>query len=211
MSTDVGIWLSALITIGLYSYLYKENPYFRVCEHMYLGLSLAHLAVMGFNNIKGVGFGALAEGQYLVLFPMVLGLLLFTRWSPKVSWLSRYSLAYLVGVAAGITITGVLEAGVIAQIRGAIQPLDGIESVLMLIFDVAAISVFFYILGSVSDQGRYVGGNTVGRVIEKASVLGRFVLMISFGAVFGTTVMARLGLFIPRLELLFRDWIHLIK
>ncbi len=167
---------------------------------MYLGLSLAHLAVMGFNNIKGVGFGALAGGQYLVLFPMVLGLLLFTRWSPKVSWLSRYSLAYLVGVAAGITITGVLEAGVIAQIRGAIQPLDGIESVLMLIFDVAAISVFFYILGSVSDQGRYAGGNTVGRVIEKASVLGRFVLMISFGAVFGTTVMARLGLFIQGLN-----------
>jgi hypothetical protein len=30
------------------------------------------------------------------------------------------------------------------------------------------------------------------------------------GAVFGTTIMARLGLFIPRLKFLFGDWIHLI-
>ncbi len=211
MSTDIGIWLSVLMTLGLYSYLYKENPYFRVCEHIYLGLSLAHLAVLGVNNVKDVGFGALAEGRYAALFPIVLGLMLFTRYSPKVGWLSRYSLAYLVGVAAGVTITGVLEAGVIAQVRGAIQPLNSINSVLMLVFDIASISVFFYILGSTIEEGKYVGGNLVGTVIKKTSALGRFVLMISFGAVFGTTVMARLGLFIPRLELLFKDWIHLIK
>jgi len=47
MSTNPAIWLGALISLGMYSYLYKENPFFRVCEHLYLGLSLAHLAVTG--------------------------------------------------------------------------------------------------------------------------------------------------------------------
>jgi len=210
MSTDVKIWLGALMSLGIYSFLYKENPYFRVCEHIYLGLSLAHLAVMGWTNVVDLGIKPLMDGQVAVLIPIILGVLLFTRWSPKHNWLSRYSLAYFMGVAAGVTITGVLEAGIIAQIRGAIGPIDGLNALVLLIFNVAAISVFFFIVGSGSSAGKVFGNRTMERVVKASASLGRFVLMISFGAVFGTTIMARLGLFIPRLQFLFGRWIHLI-
>jgi hypothetical protein len=36
-------------------------------------------------------------------------------------------------------------------------------------------------------------------------------LMISFGASFGYTVMARISLLIGRLEFLLKDWLHIIK
>ena len=209
MSTDPKVWLAALMSIGIYSYLYKENPFFRVCEHLYLGLSLAHLAVMGWTNVRDLGFKGLGKGNVLVLIPMVLGVLLFTRFSPKNSWLSRYSLAYLMGVAGAVTITGVIDAGIISQIRGAITPLTSLDSVVALICNVTAITVFFFIIGSTSKT--WQGKNWwFERLIRWSSTVGRFVLMISFGAVFGTTIMARLGLFIPRLRFLFGDWIHLI-
>ncbi|HHW19382.1 MAG TPA: hypothetical protein GXX30_10935 [Firmicutes bacterium] len=209
MSTDPKVWLAALMSIGIYSYLYKENPFFRVCEHLYLGLSLAHLAVMGWTNVRDLGFKELGKGNVLVLIPMVLGVLLFTRFSPKNSWLSRYSLAYLMGVAGAVTITGVIDAGIISQIRGAITPLTSFDSVVALICNVTAITVFFFIIGSTSKTQQ--GKNWwFERLIRWSSTVGRFVLMISFGAVFGTTIMARLGLFIPRLRFLFGDWIHLI-
>ncbi|QUL99421.1 MAG: hypothetical protein IMF26_05090 [Candidatus Fermentithermobacillus carboniphilus] len=209
MSTDPKVWLAALMSIGIYSYLYKENPIFRVCEHLYLGLSLAHLAVMGWTNVRDLGFKELGKGNVLVLIPMVLGVLLFMRFSPKNSWLSRYSLAYLMGVAGAVTITGVIDAGIISQIRGAITPLTSLDSVVALICNVTAITVFFFIIGSTSKTQQ--GKNWwFERLIRWSSTVGRFVLMISFGAVFGTTIMARLGLFIPRLRFLLGDWIHLI-
>ncbi|MEX0974775.1 MAG: hypothetical protein WD024_05435 [Bacillota bacterium] len=207
MSTDLKIWLGALMSLGMYSYLYKENPVFRVCEHVYLGLSLAHLAVMGWTNIRDLGVKPLLEGKAVLAVPMVLGLLLFSRYLPKVSWLSRYSLAYLVGVASAVTITGVIDAGIISQVRGAIAPVKDFDSALSLVANVAAISVFFFIIGANGKAGK---GTAFQRLVKQSGVAGRFVLMVSFGAVFGTTIMARLGLFIPRVKFLFGDWIHLI-
>ncbi len=209
MSNDPKIWLAALMSIGIYSYLYKENPFFRACEHLYLGLSLAHLAVMGWTNVRDLGFKEVQEGNYLVLLPLILGILLFTRFSPKISWLSRYSLAYFVGVASAVTITGVIDAGIISQIRGAIVPLNDLNSVIAMICNIAAITTFFFIVGTAHENGE-ARNPLLTNLIQKSSLAGRFVLMISFGAVFGTTIMARLGLFIPRLRLLFGDWIHLI-
>ncbi len=43
------------------------------------------------------------------------------------------------------------------------------------------------------------------------SKLGIWFLMISFGASFGYTVMARVSLLIGRLEFLLKDWLHIIK
>lgn len=210
MSTNLGVWLAALMSLGIYSYLYKENPIFRVCEHVYMGLALAHLAVMGWTNVRDMGFKKLAAGQVAVLIPIILGVLLFTRWSPKVSWLSRYSLAYIVGIAAAVTITGVLDAGIISQVRGAMAPVKGLNSLVALLCNVAAVSVFFFIVGSSKDVGPVLGSGPVRTIVKYASEAGRVIMMISFGAVFGTTVMARLGLFIPRLQFLFGTWIHLI-
>lgn len=210
MSRDPQVWLAALMSLGIYSYLYKENPFFRVCEHIYMGLALAHLAVMGWTNVRDMGFQKLAQGQVWVVVPLILGILLFARWLPKYSWLSRYSLAYFVGIAAAVTITGVLDAGVISQVRGAIQPIKDLNSLVALVSNVAAISVFFFIIGSSREVGPVFGNGVVQAIIKRSGQVGRFVMMISFGAVFGTTVMARLGLFIPRLQFLLGTWIHLI-
>ncbi|QUL98561.1 MAG: hypothetical protein IMF26_00165 [Candidatus Fermentithermobacillus carboniphilus] len=211
MTTDVRIWLMALMTLGLYSYLFRENPFFRFCEHAYTGLSLAHLVVMGWTNVKTMALTRLANGEWATVIPIVLGVLLFARWFPKAAWLSRYPIAYLVGTASGVTITGVIEAGIIAQVRAAMKPVTNISSLVTLLFTVAALSVFFFIVGN-KPEGQ-VGSVQIAawRVVSASSYLGRLVLMVTFGAVFGSTVMARLGLFIPRLELLFRDWIHLIR
>ena len=44
----------------------------------------------------------------------------------------------------------------------------------------------------------------------KTSRFGIWVLMVTFGAGFGYTVMARISLLVGRFRFLFGDWIHLI-
>lgn len=43
------------------------------------------------------------------------------------------------------------------------------------------------------------------------SKIGVYFLMVSFGATFGYTVMARISLLIGRLEFLLKDWLHIIQ
>ena len=42
MSTDIGVWIAAFATIGLVSFLFKENPLYRVIENMYVGISAGY-------------------------------------------------------------------------------------------------------------------------------------------------------------------------
>ena len=46
--------------------------------------------------------------------------------------------------------------------------------------------------------------------VRMTAATGRWLMMIAFGAMFGSTVMARMSLFIGRLMFMFQEWIHLI-
>ena len=59
-------------------------------------------------------------------------------------------------------------------------------------------SYFFF---SIPHEGK------VGRVLGRSAGAGRWFLMIAFGAMFGNTVMARISLFIGRVQFLLNDWI----
>ena len=56
----------------------------------------------------------------------------------------------------------------------------------------------------------YTGLYHFAILVPTRADLGRWLMMIAFGAMFGSTVMARLSLFIGRLWYLFAEWIHLI-
>jgi hypothetical protein len=47
-------------------------------------------------------------------------------------------------------------------------------------------------------------------VAGRVSKVGIWFLMVSFGASFGYTVMARISLLIGRVTFLFEDWLHLM-
>ena len=38
----VGIWLAGLLSLAIFSFIYKDNPIFKVGEHIFLGVSLGY-------------------------------------------------------------------------------------------------------------------------------------------------------------------------
>ena len=38
----LGIWLMGLSTLALFSFLYKDNPFYRIAEHIFAGLSAGY-------------------------------------------------------------------------------------------------------------------------------------------------------------------------
>jgi len=197
----IGIWFSVLLTLSIFSYLYGDNPFYKAAEHIFVGVSAGYIfAIMFWDTVWPNLFGRLMPGfvdagfdfDATYLIPLVLGIFMLCRLSPKLSRLSRISIAYIVGMAAGMKIYVFLNSDIIGQIQGTTINLNAsIWSIFnQVIIIVGVISGLIYFFFSKEHKGS----------IGKISKIGIFFLMIKFGAAFGFTVMGRLALLIGRFE-----------
>lgn len=213
-SEIIGIWIAAFLTLCIFSFLYKDNPFYKFAEHLFVGVSAGYQMAVQYQDVLKPNlfnklhkaFAALAEGKGLVLemayiLPAILGVLLVLRLLPRISWISRWPLAFMVGIQAGLNIVYVMDAQVLKQINATILPLVSGASpsdlaVNWIIF-VGVLTGLIYFYFSVEHRGPIMG---VG------SRIGIYVLMIAFGASFGYTVMARVSLLIGRMLFFKNDW-----
>jgi len=204
--------VAALATISVYSYLYRENPFFRLTEHLLIGLTAAHLSVMGFTNIREMAWKPLVSGTKLwPIFPIVGGLLLLARWFPKAAWTSRIPLSFMMSVAGALTITGQIDANFMRQVRATMMPLNSVNNILFVVCVVSTLTYFFFTVTARASINDVPVVQTAKRLLTGTSEIGKWAMMIGFGASFGTTVMARISLFIGRLQFLFGEWVHILK
>jgi hypothetical protein len=227
---------AAFLTLAVFSFLYKDNPFYKFAEHLYVGVSAAFWMSMGFwttiagNLIPRISKSLSAyfrvpyiPGDYNFFFfiPVILGILLLMRLSSRLGWLSRWSLAFIVGTTAGLNFIRYLRSDFIEQISSTFVPL---------LVDWQGIGHFFSGL-SLSATGQLVGmatnwivflGVVCGiiyfffskehtGVFGAASRFGIWILMVTFGASFGYTVMGRISLLVGRITFLFHDWLGLIR
>jgi len=198
----VGTWIAAFLTLSIFSFLYKDNPFYKLAEHIYVGVSAGFwvLYIWEFDVrpllilrwLNETGFE-----RYILIVPALLGAIMLTRWFPKISWVSRYAIAFTVGIGAGLGITGSIHGYIIPQMRGTLLPFTSVDNVILVVGVVTTILYFFF---SREHKGALGGAARVGIIF----------VMISFGASFGYTVMARISLLIGRIYFLIHDWLHLV-
>ncbi|OGS52789.1 MAG: hypothetical protein A3J79_03930 [Elusimicrobia bacterium RIFOXYB2_FULL_62_6] len=192
-----GAWLASGLTIFIFSFLYKDNPFFKIAEHLYLGAGMGWLFQVSLFGVWGPKiWEPLTKGDWVVIIPSLLGLSLLTQFVPKLSWISRYGFTFMMGYGAGLAIPAGLATDFLHQIGGTIKPLSLMAS--MSPFDIfnsllvacGLITVLFYFFFSVEHKGHF----------KKVSNIGIYFLMIYFGAAFGNTVMARFSLLYGRFD-----------
>ena len=201
-----GIVVAVGFTLALYSFLYKDNPLFKFAEHVFVGVAAAYVfGQVWYSTLYGEIVGPMTGSDDFnnwLLIPTFLGLLMLTRFSQRLGWLSRISFAFVVGVGSGLSIPRTISSQILAQLEPTMQPLSwSFEGFNLLLILVGVVAVLVYFFFSVEHTG------AVGHV----SRLGIWFLMISFGASFGFTIMGRLSLFIGRMQFLMGDWLHLIE
>ncbi len=235
LSRSVGLWVGALLTIGIFSFLYGDNPYYKVCEAIFIGISAAYWMVLAFwttiiPNLFGKLFPAWIqtwalpglptahEGDWWLYFvPLILGVMLVMRLIPQYSWMARWPLAFVIGTTAGLRLIAFLEADFMTQIVSTVEsfptasalwagwqatprnydPLWSLLDQVIIVVSILACLVYFFF--SIEHKG----------AVAKVARMGVWVLMITFGAGFGFTVMGRIALLAIRIEFLTNDWLAL--
>jgi hypothetical protein len=195
----LGAWVAVGLSLCMYSFLYKDNPYFKFGEHLFVGVSIGYSLVRLWYDVMDKQFlSPLREqGDWTLLIPAGLGILILARFVPSLSWLSRISFAFIVGFGSGVAIPRTISSFILQQIEGTLKPFATlgqnaslwplVNAILILI---GVISVLCYFFFSLEHRG----------VLLRAARLGIYFLMISFGGAFGYTVMARMSLLIGRFD-----------
>ena len=197
----IGVWFAVLFTLSIFSYLYGDNPFYKAAEHIFVGVSAGYIFTITFwdtiwPNLFGRLFPEFVQAGFefdiLYIIPLLLGIFMLFRLSKKYQWLSRISIAYIVGMAAGLKFYVFLNSNLLIQIKTSTIDLSGsyisiINEIIILIGVISGLVYFFF-------SKEHVG------VIGKVSRIGVYFLMIKFGASFGFAVMGRISLLIGRFE-----------
>jgi hypothetical protein len=217
-------WVAAFLTLCILSFLYDDNPFYKFTEHLFIGVSAAYWMCVGFwsvivPNLLGKLWPSLVArinpgiggepANWLYLIPLAFGILLLMRLSPKGGWLSRWALAFIVGTTAGLNFVGYLQSDFVGQIEGAIGPLVAVDPVRGFQLGATVTAVLMFV-GVLTCLVYFFFSSEHKGVMGAASRVGIWVLMVTFGASFGYTVMGRLALLVARMEFLFSDWLNII-
>jgi hypothetical protein len=192
--TVLGIWLGVYFTFSIFSFLYKDNPFYKLAEQIFVGLSAAYWFIYTIYNILIPNlFGKLISdfsGNLILIIPAILGIMMLIRLIPKLEWLSRYPIALVIGTSTGISMLRYMKSDVLSQLTATmINPLGFstlAEKIGGFILVIGTVCVIMYFYFSRKQEG----------VLAVSSKIGIWFLMMSFGASFGYTVMARISLLI---------------
>lgn len=224
-SRTIGLWIAALGTLAIMSFLWGDNVFYKLAEAVVVGASAAYAMVVGFwtgiiQNLFGKlipsvmrdtvlpGLPSTQHTEWIYVIPLVLSVLMLWRLAPAGGWISRWPLAFFIGATAGIRLVAYLDADFVQQIANTIMPLivsdnkqglmigSSIGNVIIVIGVLTCLMYFFF---SFEHTG----------AVGTAARVGIWFLMITFGAGFGFTVMGRIALISDRFNFLFYDWLWL--
>ena len=203
MGDIIGVWIAAGLTLLIFSFIYKDNPAFKFAEALFLGVSLGYTSVNTYwsNVVPQVWnplFGS-GDRNYWVLLPLFLGICIILRVVPQLSWMSRMAFAVYIAGYAGLAIPTEISGRLLPQVSNTMSPLSAGNWFTPLVILVGVFCTMMYFFFSLEHRG------AVGRI----SRIGVLFVMVSFGASFGYTVMARVSLLIGRIQFLFFEWLGL--
>lgn len=202
-----GTTLAGILTLAIFSFLYKDNAFYRFAEHLFVGVAAGYYVAIQYRNVFLPNLvEPLGAGDLWSLVPLVLGLLLFARLVPKTAWLSRWPMGAMIGAYAGLSLIGFLQGDLIEQVRANLLSLNVREAETGAYDAYASFNNFLLVLGVLATLVYFFFSLEHKGAVGFISKIGIYFLMISFGASYGFTVMARISLLIGRLEFLFKDW-----
>lgn len=216
------ILVGGLGTLAIFSFLIKENPFYRLVEHLFIGISAGLGIVLPFKNFLWpeifepmLGFDRFQfpDGTFskpyeplllLYLWPALFGLLFYTIFSRRFSWLAKLVIGFLLGTSGGAAFQGFFNI-TLPQLNKSFKPLivitdegfDLVTSFNNALFLFSLLAVMYYFFFSFRSNTRAMSGFAAS---------GRWIMMVCFGAYFGSTVMARMALLVERLQFLIYDW-----
>lgn len=201
---QVGIWVAALFTLMMMSFAFKENKLSRIAEYVFVGAYTGNFLIIAVDNIRKVAITKIVAGNLIYIGVIFLGLLILFNIIPKYSWVAKYPTAFIVAFGLAVSMQTVVHAQFIALISATVspflKPMDPFTIFNNLLVVIGVITPLFYFIYTVEQKGP----------LRILATIGRYFMMVGFGAVYGGYVLSRMGWIFGRLSFLLHDWLALV-
>lgn len=227
--------IGVIATFGLYSVLYRENKFYRFWEHVFLGLAGGwalfnlwkdslypdwYIPMMGRAAEEG---GKADQGHFIWALLLPIGLMGYMVFNKKHSWMSRIPIGIILGIWSGQQLQNFWNTYG-PQIKTSMQPLwptttesffrpattpETIAEIQRQVYPTQAIGNFISVATVLCVLSYFFFSFELkSRFMQNTTKMGRYLLMVGFGAIFGSTVMMRFTLLIDRMYFIWIEWLQ---
>ncbi len=196
------VWTSVFFTLAIYSFLYGENPWYRLAEHIYAGVSVGYAVAFNLDYLRDQWVDRWSlDGGMMVIYVIciLIGILWYARFFKQYFHFYRWTLAIIVGTGIGMALRTVIFTQFLNQIIAQANiPLfvagDMTSTISNILIAIMVPSVLLYFW--------FTGGAAEGGAMDIIRKIARYTMMAGFGSAYGYTVLTRYSLFIGRAQFL---------
>jgi hypothetical protein len=220
LSTLLGILLTSVLTLAIFSRAFRPNAAFRWTSHLLLGAGAGYVAAIVLKQVLLPAFSPadfLNAAQWGVTVAAgLLTLLLALRFAPKASiraW-GLLPLGIMAGVGGALALAGAMRGSLLPQLM-AVESLHlqflphfpALDALSVVIATLTSLGVLLYLLPGL-DRPDALGEEkpVVIRVLNGWRLWGYWALMLALGALLASTAGARITLLIDRVQYLLGLW-----
>ncbi len=215
-----GVWLAALLTLLVFSYLLHDTFLFRLAQSLLVGGAVGYGSAVILRSVLWDQLLApllrdslsLWSHTWVLFIPLFLGLLLLTKLIPGWS-VGNISLGYLFGVGAALAIGGALTGALgpqlgatIVSLSPGLGPATWVNNLLIVVGVLGVLLAFRFTpsLTLLPLRGYSAVTGIWGRI-------GTGFMMVAFGAIFANVLTARISTLVGQLYFLLHDWLQVLK
>jgi hypothetical protein len=202
--------ISFLLTLMVLSYLIGDNPVFRAAVYIFIGVSAGYAAAVVWHQVLYPKlFVPLASGnmgeRLLITIPLIMGLLLLLKLSPRTARLGIPSMAFMVGVGAAVAIGGAIMGTLFPQTWASMQAfnlsdagkywLERVSEGLVMLVGTVTTLVYFHFGAKATPSGPQRG-----KLVSVLGRVGQVFIAITFGVLFAGVFVAAMTALIERMN-----------
>jgi hypothetical protein len=208
ISTFIGL----ILTLMVFSYLIGDNPLFRIAVYLFIGVASGYAATVVVYSVLLPRLDSLRANDInqsiLGVMPLLFGVTLLAKLSPRIAWIGNFAMAVLVGVGAAVAIGGALIGTLMPQLGAAIDAFDirsagsGLGAASKLLQGVVMLGGTVFTLASFHFSTSRAPDGTPKRnpIIEGIAWVGRLFIAITLGVLFAGVYVAALTAMIERVS-----------
>ncbi|MCW3991976.1 MAG: hypothetical protein NWE79_04660 [Candidatus Bathyarchaeota archaeon] len=198
----LGLWVAAIFTFSVLSFLWKDNIYFKFGQQFIVGVVVAHSILTSMQAVYNNGIvPIMTQGRITLIIPMLAGLLAYTRLRRDIAWASKYPVAIMIGVGTGSMVVGTLRGQIIGQLSMSItdvfkssNPTDMLNGLIIFVGVITSLSFFVF-------TREHTGA------LGLSAKIGRIFLMVSLGANWAAETVWYLTQMTGRIMFLYNEWL----
>ena len=195
-------WVPVIATLMILSFLYRDNPLFKIGENIFIGIALGYMWTLLWEiSVKPFFIMPLTDmfvefhlSDLTIIFWFLLASTMLFRFNRKKAWVANYYFGFIFGYMAGMQIP-IQVQNILLQSTNLMKNVNQgsfYETSKWIVLVFGTFSALMYFFFSKPHKG----------LLGRTARVGIVVMMIFFGAAFGSTVMGRVSLFIDRSILL---------